>query len=127
MTIGILKSPKPRNRNNISEINSKFLSVSSTITLLAILKVTDAIRDIILAGRLNHRFPWRHLSPEYHVKVLPKKFHLIGKTTGFRPKVISCEKSTPHNLEYEKRIRMLYGNRYLNRRAIIYNYASIYP
>ena len=32
-------------------------------TLLAILKVTDARRDVILAGGLNHRFPWpwRHL------------------------------------------------------------------
>ena len=32
-------------------------------TLLAILKVTGAIRDVILAGGLTHRFPWRHLSP----------------------------------------------------------------
>ena len=32
-------------------------------TLLAILKVTDARRDVILAGRLSHRFPWRHLPP----------------------------------------------------------------
>ena len=32
-------------------------------TLLAILKVTDARRDVILAGGLYHRFPWRHLSP----------------------------------------------------------------
>ena len=30
-------------------------------TLFAILKVTDARRDVILAGGLNHRFPWRHL------------------------------------------------------------------
>ena len=27
------------------------------------LKVTDARRDVILAGRLFHRFPWRHLPP----------------------------------------------------------------
>ena len=32
-------------------------------TLLAILKVTDAKRDVILAGELYHRFPWRHLPP----------------------------------------------------------------
>ena len=32
-------------------------------TLLAILKVTDARRDIILARGLYHRFPWRHLYP----------------------------------------------------------------
>ena len=32
-------------------------------TLLAILKVTDARRDAILAGGLYHRFPWRHLPP----------------------------------------------------------------
>ena len=30
-------------------------------TLLAILKVTHARRDVILAGRLYNRFPWRHL------------------------------------------------------------------
>ena len=30
-------------------------------TLLAILKVADARRDLILAGRLCHRSPWRHL------------------------------------------------------------------
>ena len=32
-------------------------------TLLAILKVTDARRDVVLAGGLYHRFPWRHLFP----------------------------------------------------------------
>ena len=63
MTRGTLKSPNPRNRNSISVINSKFLSVSSMNTLLAILKVTDARRDVILTGGLNHRFPWRHLPP----------------------------------------------------------------
>ena len=31
-------------------------------TLLAVFKVTDARRDVILTGGLNHRFPWRHLS-----------------------------------------------------------------
>ena len=61
MTIETLKSPNPRNRNGISVIKSKFLSVSSMNTLLAILKVTDTRRDVILAGRLYHRFPWRHL------------------------------------------------------------------
>ena len=60
MTMGTLKSP---NWNCISVINSKFLSVSSMNTLLAILKVTDARLDVILAGGLNHRFPWRHLPP----------------------------------------------------------------
>ena len=46
MTIGILKSPNPRNRNSISMIKWKFLSVSSMNTLLA---------------GLYDRFPWRHL------------------------------------------------------------------
>ena len=32
-------------------------------TMLDILKVTDARRDVILAGGLSHRFPWRHLPP----------------------------------------------------------------
>ena len=63
MTIETLKSPNARNRNSISVIKSKFLSVSSMNTLLAILKVTDARPDIILAGGLYHRFPWRHLPP----------------------------------------------------------------
>ena len=63
MTIETLKSPNPRNQNSISVIKSKFLSFSLMNTLLAILKVTDARRDVILAGGLYHRFPWRHLSP----------------------------------------------------------------
>ena len=58
MTRGTLKSPNPRNGNSISLVNSKFLSVSSMNTLLAILKVTDARRDVILAGGLNDRFLW---------------------------------------------------------------------
>ena len=61
MAIETLKSLNPRNRNSISAVKSKFLSVSSMNTLLAILKVTDARRDVILAGGLYHRFPWRHL------------------------------------------------------------------
>ena len=61
MTIETLKSPNPRNWNSISLIKSKFLSVSSMNTLRAILKVTGARRDIILAGGLYHRYPWRHL------------------------------------------------------------------
>ena len=63
MTIETLKSPNPRNQNSISLIKSKFLSVSSMNTLLAILKVTHARRDVILAGGLYHRFPWGHLPP----------------------------------------------------------------
>ena len=63
MTIGTVKSPDPRNRNNITVIKSKLLSVNSKNTLLAILKVTDARRDVRLAGGLYHRFPWRHLPP----------------------------------------------------------------
>ena len=58
-----LKSLNPRNRNSISVIKSKFLSVSSMNTLLAILKVIDARRDVIMAGGLCHRFPWRNLPP----------------------------------------------------------------
>ena len=65
MTIETLKSPNPRNRNSISVIKSKFLSVSSMNPLLAILKVTDARRDVILAGGLYQRFPWRHLPPPW--------------------------------------------------------------
>ena len=57
MTIETLKCPNTRNRNGISVMKSKFLSVSSMNTLLALLKVTDARRDVILAGGLNHRFP----------------------------------------------------------------------
>ena len=32
-------------------------------TLLAILKVIDARRDVILAGGLSHLFAWRYLPP----------------------------------------------------------------
>ena len=48
-------------------IKSKFLSVSSMNTLLAIL--TDVRRDVILAGGLYHRFPWRHLPPPHPLMV----------------------------------------------------------
>ena len=67
----------------IQEIGTVFrdkievLSVSSINTLLAILKGTDARRDVILAGGLYHRFPWRHLPPpppECTVALLIKRF-----------------------------------------------------
>ena len=61
MKIGTYKSPNPRNRNSISLIKSKFLSVSLMNTLLAISKVADARRDVILASGLYNRFHWRHL------------------------------------------------------------------
>ena len=48
MTIGTLKSPNPRNPISISVIKSKFLSISSMNTLLAILKVIDARREVVL-------------------------------------------------------------------------------
>ena len=63
MTIETLESSNPRNRNGISLIKSKFLSVTSMNALLAILKVAEARRDVILAGGLYHRFPWRYLPP----------------------------------------------------------------
>ena len=55
MTIETLKSPNPRNQNSISVIKSKILSVSSMNTLLAILKVTDARREVIPAGGPYHK------------------------------------------------------------------------
>ena len=64
MTIETLKSPNARNRNRLyfrGKIEI-FIRLSMN-TLLAILKVTDARRDVILAGGLYHRFPWRHLPP----------------------------------------------------------------
>ena len=79
MTIETLKSPNPRKRNGTSVIKSKFLSVSSMNTLLVILKVTDERLDVILAGGLYHRFPWRHLPPR-------PRLHFIGK----RPKNRFC-------------------------------------
>ena len=66
MTIETFKSLNPRDRNSISVIKSKFLSVSSMNTLLAIF--TDARRDVILAGGLYRRFPWRHL-PHPHLNL----------------------------------------------------------
>ena len=77
MTIETLKYPNQGNRNSISVIKLKFLSASSMNTLLAILNVTDARRDIILAGGLYHRFPWRHLLPLllYHVQTVFHQIH----------------------------------------------------
>ena len=76
MTTETLKSLNPRNRNSISVIKPEFLSVSSMNTSLAILKVTDARRDVTLAGGLYHRFPWRHLPPPHWrgLKTLMIKF-----------------------------------------------------
>ena len=82
MTIETLKSPNPRKQNGISVIKSKFLAVPSMNTLLVILKVTDARRDVILAGGLYHRFPWRHLTPPPP----QPRLHFIGK----RPKNRFC-------------------------------------
>ena len=58
-----ISKKNPRNRNSISVTKSKFLSVFSMNTLVAILKVTDTILDVTLAGGLYHRFPCRHLPP----------------------------------------------------------------
>ena len=66
MTIATLKSPNPKYRNSISMIKWKFLSVSSMNTLLAILKVTDARRDVILAGGLGDTSP----PPPMNMKIL---------------------------------------------------------
>ena len=70
MTIETLKSPNPRNRNSISVIKSKFLSVSSMNTLLAIWKVIDARRDVILAG-----------GPQITLETPPPPRQLWKKTT----------------------------------------------
>ena len=78
MIIGILKSQNPRNRKSVSVKNSKFLFVSSMNTLLAILQVTDARRDVISPGGLNHRFPWRHL---------PRYFCLFSDAEPLRGKI----------------------------------------
>ena len=84
MTIETLKSPNPRKQNGISVIKSKFLAVPSMNTLLVILKVTDARRDVILAGGLYHRFPWRHLTPPppapaaFYRKKTKKSFLLVS-------------------------------------------------
>ena len=75
MTVETLKSPNPRNRNGISVIKSKFVFVSPMNTLLAILKVTDARRDVVLAGGLYQRFPWRHLpSPALGISFITNFF-----------------------------------------------------
>ena len=94
MTIETLKSPNPRNRNSISVIKSNYLSVSSLNTLLAILKVTDARRDVILAGGLCHRFPWRHSSPpplgRLDIDVLYNRPFPSSKKSHFQSEV-KCE------------------------------------
>ena len=61
MTKEILTSSNLRNWNNTCVRNLQFyLSLRRTL-LLAILKVTDARRDVIMARGLHRRF---HLSPE---------------------------------------------------------------
>ena len=91
MTIETLKSPNPRNRNSISVIKSKFLSVSSMNTLLAILKVTDARRDVRLAGGLYQRLPWEHLPPrefdQPHSCLTPFLKVIISTARKYCPKV----------------------------------------
>ena len=104
MTVETLKSPNPRKRNGISVIKSKFLSVCSMNTLLVILKVTDARRDVILAGGLYHRFLWRHLpAPLLHfIGKRPKHrfcqflFSSFLSTAPDQP-LISCWRSSPHH------------------------------
>ena len=49
-------------------------------TLLAILKVIDARRDVILAGGLSHLFAWRYLPPPARKVFLILFFDgLVGK------------------------------------------------
>ena len=45
-------------------------------TLLAILKVIDARRDVILAGGLSHLFAWRHLPRYYFGSLQPDEAKL---------------------------------------------------
>ena len=72
MTTGILTSSNLRNWNSICVRNLQFyLSLRRTL-LLAILKVTDARHDVILAGGLHHRFPWRHLPHPVSFLLHPK-------------------------------------------------------
>ena len=78
MTIETLKSPNPRNRNSISVIKSKILSVSSMNTLLAILKVTDARREVILAGG-----PYHKNSPPPPTRCALRTFGSDGKVAKF--------------------------------------------
>ena len=47
-------------------------------TLLAILKVIDARRDVILAGELSHFFAWRHLAPLLHGRIIFVIFRWSG-------------------------------------------------
>ena len=76
MIIETLTSPNPRNRNSISVEKSKLLSVSSMDTLLAIFKVTDARRDVILAGPFS-------LSPATSKRLLRRlTVEPLGKDTS---------------------------------------------
>ena len=72
MTIETLKFPNSRNRNSISAIKSKVLSVSSMNTLLASLKVADARRDAILAPQISLETPSPPSPPWYE-----KRWYLV--------------------------------------------------
>ena len=67
-------------------------------TLLVILKVTDARRDVILEGGLYHRFPWRHLPPPPDVPYLEKVFMLALMAISFS--ILSFGFPGPLNLLY---------------------------
>ena len=105
MTIETLKSPNPRNRNSISVIKSKFLSVSSMNTLLAILKVTDARREVILAGGPYHKNSPPHPPPVARCELsvqTEKRRNLARKVINF----VSLERgfaSTKRNFVSAKR------------------------
>ena len=97
MRIETLKYPIPRNRNSISVIKSKFLSVSSMNTLLAILKITDARRDVILPGGLYHRFPWRHHPPPpppHHLFFTIGTFSIRFFMGNCKPQIAKCHVTT---------------------------------
>ena len=58
----VLKISKSKKSEQFRDKFEIFIRPFDEHFLLAILKVTGARRDVILAGGLTHRFPWRHLS-----------------------------------------------------------------
>ena len=63
MTMGTLKSPKSKKLEQYFCDKFEFFIRLFDEHFARLLKVIYARRDVILAGGLSHRFPWRHLPP----------------------------------------------------------------
>ena len=83
-------------------IKSKFLSVNLKNTLLAILKVTDAIRNVRLAGGQYHRFPLGHLPPPGLSVTISERNMVLGCLFFGLKKTDVKDVNTPFSSTFDK-------------------------